>query len=66
MSPSISEAEFEALCRRNGLVLTAEQRRGIFEGYAYLEAMIARVNTPLPREAEPALIFTPVVGGGTR
>ena len=29
--------------------------------YGMLEAMIARVNTPMPREAEPAHIFIPEV-----
>jgi hypothetical protein len=44
-----------------GLPLNPAQKQEIHQAYGLLEAMLARVNTPLPREAEPALIFVPEV-----
>jgi hypothetical protein len=55
--PSIDEAELDTMLRRAGLMLTAEQVRQILPGAAIVQAMIARVNAALPREAEPALTF---------
>lgn len=57
MTPSISLEEFVTLLKPAGLTLTPEQAGRIYEGYGYLEALIARVRAPLPREAEPALTF---------
>ena len=57
MKPSISLEEFATLLKPTGLKLTPEQVSRIYEGYGYLEALIARVNAPLPRDAEPALTF---------
>ena len=42
---------------RNGLTLTPDQVREILPGAEIFRQMIARVNAPLPREAEPALTF---------
>jgi len=56
-TPEISEAELAAMLARNGLDLTPEQVRAILPGAAIFRAMIARVNAPMPREAEPALTF---------
>jgi hypothetical protein len=42
---------------RAGLTLTPEQVKAILPGAAIFRDMIARVNAPLPREAEPALTF---------
>jgi hypothetical protein len=42
---------------RAGLALTPDQVRAILPGAEVFRRMIARVNTPLPREAEPALTF---------
>jgi len=61
MKPNISEAEFEVLVARTGLPLSAEQKRTIYDAYWMLEGMIARVNTPMPVELEPAHIFVPEV-----
>jgi hypothetical protein len=61
MPPKISMAEFEALVAQAGLPLNAAQKQEIHQNFGLLEAMLARVNTPLPREAEPALTFTPEV-----
>ena len=56
--PSISEAEFATLVKRAGLSLTDQQRAALYEGYGFLEEMIARVRTPREVGAEPAHVFT--------
>lgn len=56
-TPPIDEAELNAMLRRAGLTLTPEQVKAILPGAAIFRDMIARVNAPLPREAEPALTF---------
>jgi hypothetical protein len=61
MPPKISKAEFEVLVTQAGLPLSAAQKQEIHQAYALLEDMLARVNKPMPREAEPALIFVPEV-----
>jgi hypothetical protein len=61
MPPKLTAAEFEVLVTQAGLPLSPAQKHEIHGAYGLLEAMLARVNTPLPREAEPALIFNPEV-----
>jgi hypothetical protein len=61
MPPKINRAEFDLLVAQSGLPLNETQRQEIHQAYGLLEDMIARVNTPMPREAEPALIFVPEV-----
>ena len=56
-TPPIDEAELSAMLVRAGLTLTPDQVRAILPGAVIFRAMIARVNAPLPREAEPALTF---------
>ena len=60
--PRMGEAEFEALLRRAGLPLTAEQRAGIYPAVGAVEAMQERIRAaapvPLPAEAEPATTFS--------
>ncbi|MFZ5783869.1 MAG: hypothetical protein ACOY4R_27040 [Pseudomonadota bacterium] len=63
MSPPIDESELDAMLRRAGLTLTPDQVREILPGAAIVQGMIARVNAPLPREAEPALTFDVEQGG---
>ena len=58
MKPSISEAEFDVLVRQTGLPLSAEQKATLYDVYWMLEAMIDTVNKPMPREIEPAHMFT--------
>jgi hypothetical protein len=55
--PPIDEAELNAILMRAGLALTPDQVKAILPGAAIFRAMIARVNAPLRREAEPALTF---------
>jgi hypothetical protein len=59
MRTSISEAEFDVMVAQTGLPLSAEQKRTLHEVYWIMEAMIARVNKPMPLAAEPAHIFIP-------
>jgi hypothetical protein len=61
MKPSVSEAEFDVMLKQTGLSLSAEQKAVLYDAYWMLEAMIARVNAPLPVEMEPAHIFAPEV-----
>jgi hypothetical protein len=56
-TPPIDEAELNAMLRRAGLTLTPQQVQAILPGAEIFRRMIARVNPPLPREAEPALTF---------
>jgi hypothetical protein len=58
MKPSISEAEFDVLVRQTGLPLSAEQKATLYDAFWMLEAMIDTVNKPMPREIEPAHMFT--------
>lgn len=55
--PPVDEAELAAQLKRAGLTLTAAQVTALLPGAAIFREMIARVNAPLPREAEPALTF---------
>ncbi len=61
MKTSVSEAEFDVMAMQTGLPLSAEQKATLYEAYGMLQAMISRVNTPMPREVEPAHMFTPEV-----
>ena len=56
-TPPIDEAELNAMLVRAGLALKPDQVRAILPGAEIFRRMIARVNAPLPREAEPALTF---------
>jgi hypothetical protein len=56
-TPPIDETELNAILLRAGLALTPDQVRAILPGAEIFRRMIARVNAPLPREAEPALTF---------
>jgi hypothetical protein len=59
MTPgSITPDDFDALCRRAGLTLSPDQRERLWAARGIVEAMIARIWRDLPREAEPAHIFT--------
>jgi hypothetical protein len=57
MNASVSEADFDAMVAQTGLPLSAEQKRTLFDAYWMLEAMVARVNRPMPLDVEPAHIF---------
>jgi hypothetical protein len=55
--PLIDEAELAALLKRAGLTLTPNQVKAILPGADIVQRMIARIDAPLPREAEPATTF---------
>jgi len=57
VSTKIDEAELTVLLARGGLKLTPDQVRAVLPGAELFREMIARINAPLPREAEPALTF---------
>ena len=57
MKTTVSESDFEVMVAQTGLPLNAEQKRTLYEAYGMMEALIARVNTPLPVELEPAHMF---------
>jgi hypothetical protein len=62
--PPIDEAELAAILKRAGLNLTVDQVKGILPGAAIFQGLLARVNAPLPREAEPAVTFDVLQGKG--
>jgi hypothetical protein len=55
--PSFSEADLGAILTRAGLFLSPDQVRALLSGAVIVQAMIDRVNAPLPREAELAVTF---------
>jgi len=57
--PNITRADFDVLVAQSGLPLNEAQKQEIHRAFGLLEGMLARVNMPMPREAEPALIFVP-------
>jgi hypothetical protein len=61
MKTRVSEAEFDVMLAQTGLPLSTQQKATLYGAYGMLEAMITRVNSPMPREVEPAHMFTPEV-----
>jgi hypothetical protein len=61
MTESVSREAFDVLVAQTGLPLSAAQKDTIFAVYPTLQSMIAMVTAPMPREAEPSLIFVPEV-----
>jgi hypothetical protein len=57
----MDKSEFSTLVDQSGLRLTDEQKSVLFGAYPLFQAMIGRATLPLPREAEPAVIFMPEV-----
>ena len=53
--------DFSTLVDQAGLTLTEEQKAVLFSAYPLFQAMIARATPPMPREAEPSIIFRPEV-----
>ena len=56
-TPPIDEAALAVLLARTGLPHSPEQVKAILPGAEIIQRLLARVNVPLPREAEPALTF---------
>jgi hypothetical protein len=57
----MEKIEFGRLLDQTGLMLTEAQKSVLFEAYPMFQAMIARATPPMPREAEPSVIFVPEV-----
>ena len=53
--------EFSTLVDQTGLTLTDEQKSTLFAAWPMFQAMVARATPPMPREAEPSVIFQPEV-----
>jgi hypothetical protein len=60
--PPIDQTKFDMLVAQTDLPLDDAQKAVLRAAYPMLETMIARVTAPLPREAEPALIFHAEIG----
>jgi hypothetical protein len=57
----MGKEDFSKLVDQSGLTLTEEQKSVLFAAYPMFQAMVARATPPLPREAEPSVIFVPEV-----
>jgi hypothetical protein len=55
--PPIDEAALAVLLARAGLPHSPDQVKAMMPGAEIVQRLLARVNAPLPREAEPALTF---------
>ena len=55
--PTHSEADLVAILERAGLFLSPDQVRALLPGASIMQALIEQVRDPLPREAEPAVMF---------
>ena len=55
--PPLSEADVAAILARAGLTLDSDQVRAILPGAVILRRLADQVRAPLPREAEPAVVF---------
>jgi hypothetical protein len=53
--------DFGRMMDQTGLSLTEAQKSVLFDAYPMFHTMLARATAPLPREAEPAVIFDPVI-----
>jgi hypothetical protein len=52
---------FDILVHQTGLTLSEEQKSVLFGVYPLFQRMIARATPPMPREAEPSVMFVPEV-----
>jgi hypothetical protein len=57
----MGKEEFSAMVDRSGLRLTEEQKSVLFAAYPMFQAMVVRATPPMPREAEPSVMFVPEV-----
>jgi hypothetical protein len=58
---ALSSDAFSLMLDETGLRLTKAQKAVLFAAYPLFQSMVARVTAPMPREAEPAITFTPEV-----
>jgi hypothetical protein len=57
----MDKEQFSTLVEQTGLTLTDQQKATLFAAYPMFQAMVARATPPMPREAEPSVIFMPEV-----
>jgi hypothetical protein len=57
----MNKATFATLVDLTGLKLSEEQKATLFAVYPLFQDMVARATPPMPREAEPSIMFTPEV-----
>jgi hypothetical protein len=53
--------EFGTFFDKAGLPLSPAQKAALFKVWPALQTMIGRATAPLPREAEPSVMFKPEV-----
>jgi hypothetical protein len=58
---ALSKDAFGLMLDETGLRLTEAQKAVLFAAYPLFQAMIARATPPMPRDAEPSVMFTPEV-----
>ena len=58
---NVTKAEFDVLVARTGLPLSEAQKATLFDVYPTLRNILSIAAAPMPREAEPSLIFYPEV-----
>jgi len=56
---ALSKDAFGLMLDETGLRLTEAQKHVLFAAYPLFQAMVARATAPMPREAEPSVMFTP-------
>jgi hypothetical protein len=57
----MGKEEFSTLVDQSGLKLSDDQKSALFAAYPMFVAMVARGTPPMPREAEPSVMFQPEV-----
>ena len=60
--PPVTKNALDDLVTQSGLPLSEDQKATLFAVYPTLLGLIERVTAPMPREAEPSLIFVPEIG----
>ncbi len=53
--------EFGVFFDKAGLPLSTAQKETLFKAWPMLEVMLGEATAPLPREAEPSVMFQPEV-----
>ncbi len=51
--------DFGLFFDKAGLPLSDTQKETLYQAWPMLQGMIARATAPLPREAEPSVVFQP-------
>ncbi len=59
--PPVTREEFDILAAQTGLPLSQAQKDTLFDVYPTLQKILTTAAAPMPREAEPSLIFYPEV-----